>query len=156
LRVHWQPGPPCVVRQCRPLQQVVMNLIQNACDAAGRPAAGALPTLWLDAATATGGQRGRMTFATTARALPDEHLSRIFDPFFTTKPVGKGTGLGLSISYGIVEQHGGALFARNHPEGGAEFVLELPRSMAGPSEVEADRVPTGDPAEITRPCRAPP
>jgi two-component system sensor histidine kinase HupT/HoxJ len=58
--------------------------------------------------------------------IANEHLSRIFDPFFTTKPVGKGTGLGLSISYGIVEQHGGRLTARNHPEGGAEFVLELP------------------------------
>jgi two-component system, NtrC family, sensor histidine kinase HupT/HoxJ len=60
--------------------------------------------------------------------IAPEHLSHIFDPFFTTKPVGKGTGLGLSISYGIVEQHGGTLRAHNHPEGGAEFVLELPLS----------------------------
>jgi two-component system sensor histidine kinase HupT/HoxJ len=53
-------------------------------------------------------------------------LSRLFDPFFTTKPVGKGTGLGLSISYGIIEQHQGHLVARNHPQGGAEFTIELP------------------------------
>ena len=58
--------------------------------------------------------------------VADVHLSRIFDPFFTPKPVGKGTGLGLSISYGIVEQHGGTLSARNAPQGGAEFVIELP------------------------------
>jgi two-component system, NtrC family, sensor histidine kinase HupT/HoxJ len=55
-------------------------------------------------------------------------LLRIFDPFFTTKPVGKGTGLGLSISYGIVEQHGGRLSARNTEDGGAEFLLELPQA----------------------------
>ena len=58
--------------------------------------------------------------------IAPEHLNRIFDPFFTTKAVGKGTGLGLSISYGIVEQHGGHLSARNHPEGGAEFLIRLP------------------------------
>jgi two-component system sensor histidine kinase HupT/HoxJ len=60
--------------------------------------------------------------------IPPEHLLRIFDPFFTTKPVGKGTGLGLSISYGLVEQHGGRLSARNG-EQGAEFWMELPLAV---------------------------
>jgi two-component system sensor histidine kinase HupT/HoxJ len=70
----------------------------------------------------------RVTVRDNGPGIPPEHLLRIFDPFFTTKPVGKGTGLGLSISYGIVEQHGGSLTARNAEGGGAEFVLELPRA----------------------------
>jgi two-component system sensor histidine kinase HupT/HoxJ len=120
--VHWAPGPPCsVLGSAGQLLQVVMNLVQNAYDAA---AARDVPELWIvaecDDATA------RLRFRDNGPGIAAEHLSRIFDPFFTTKPVGKGTGLGLSISYGIVEQHGGRLSAGNCVEGGAEFVLELP------------------------------
>jgi len=102
---------------------VLMNLLQNACDAAASRA-GERPVLWID--TEQDGSRVRLRLRDNGPGIPPEHLTRIFDPFFTTKPVGKGTGLGLSISYGIVEQHGGTLSARNHPDGGAEFTLELP------------------------------
>ena len=68
----------------------------------------------------------RITLHDNGPGIAPEALSHVFEPFFTTKPVGKGTGLGLSISYGIVERHGGQLSARNHPQGGAEFVLRLP------------------------------
>jgi C4-dicarboxylate-specific signal transduction histidine kinase len=51
----------------------------------------------------------------------------MYDPFFTTKPIGKGLGLGLSISYGIVQDFGGQIHARNRPDGGAELIVELPR-----------------------------
>ena len=71
----------------------------------------------------------RLSVVDNGLGIAPEHLLRIFDPFFTTKPVGKGTGLGLSISYGIVEQHGGRLSARNAEAGGAEFVLELPKAQ---------------------------
>ncbi len=125
IELDWTPGEPCIVQgSAGQLQQVVMNLLQNACDAAGSDG----QTVRLDLACEGRGDRVRMTLRDNGPGIPDEYLSRIFEPFFTTKPVGKGTGLGLSISYGIVEQHGGTLTARNHPDGGAEFVLELPRT----------------------------
>lgn len=65
----------------------------------------------------------------TGPGIAPEISSRIFDPFFTTKPVGKGTGLGLSISYRIVQEHGGALSAANHPQGGAVMTLTLPAAQ---------------------------
>lgn len=103
------------------LQQVIMNLVQNACDATASQSQPAL--------TVTGDIEDGMVilrFADNGPGISEEHLGRLFEPFFTTKPVGQGTGLGLSISYSIVERHGGKLSARNIPGGGAEFILALP------------------------------
>ncbi|NTV11150.1 MAG: PAS domain-containing protein [Zoogloea sp.] len=103
------------------MQQVMMNLVQNAWDAtAGRPS----PRLDIEARCEQG--KVVVAFRDNGPGIDPAHLARIFDPFFTTKPVGKGTGLGLSISYGIVERHGGKLAACNHPDGGAVFTLTLP------------------------------
>ncbi|MDY7577053.1 histidine kinase dimerization/phospho-acceptor domain-containing protein [Herbaspirillum sp. RTI4] len=122
--VHWTPGAELfVMGNTGKLLQVVMNLIQNACDAASDTRTAA-PQLWITAQT--NDQLVSIFLHDNGSGIFPDHLSRIFDPFFTTKPVGKGTGLGLSISYGIIEQHAGKLYARNHPEGGAEFVIELP------------------------------
>jgi len=121
--VHWKAGAPLTVMgNAGKLLQVIMNLIQNACDAAaaGNPA----PTLRI--ASEMRSDTIVLTLHDNGPGIAPGHLSHVFDPFFTTKPVGKGTGLGLSISYGIIEQHGGKLYARNHPDGGAEFVIELP------------------------------
>ncbi|MGS5090075.1 ATP-binding protein [Hydrogenophaga sp. A37] len=123
--VRWQARAPCTVMgSAGQLQQVMMNLLQNAFDAVGGPGV-VSPCVWV--AMASEGTQVHVTVRDNGPGIPPEHLLRIFDPFFTTKPVGKGTGLGLSISYGIVEQHGGRLSARNAEGGGAEFVLELPK-----------------------------
>ena len=125
FEVQWTPGPPCTVQgSAGQLLQVMMNLIQNAYDAAAG-VAGNLPALRISGEC--DGALTRLHFHDNGPGIAPEHLSRLFDPFFTTKPVGKGTGLGLSISYGIVEQHGGRLVAANHAAGGAVFTLELPR-----------------------------
>ncbi len=132
FEVHWSAGPPCFVQgSAGHLLQVVMNLLQNAYDAAAAQSGtqpGRVPALWITTECET--SMVRLHFRDNGPGIAAEHLSRIFDPFFTTKPVGKGTGLGLSISYGIVEQHGGRLAARNHDGGGAVFTIELPR-LAG-------------------------
>ena len=124
VEVQWQAGETCTVMgSAGQLQQVMMNLLQNGFDAVGQREA---PRIVVSLERADGVVR--VTLRDNGPGIPPEHLLRIFDPFFTTKPVGKGTGLGLSISYGIVEQHGGRLSARNAEGGGAEFVLELPQA----------------------------
>jgi signal transduction histidine kinase len=104
------------------MQQVLLNLVQNAHQAmARRPGERAL-TVRLRPRD----DRVAIEVIDTGPGIPPQLLSRIFDPFFTTKPPGEGSGLGLSVSYGIVAQHGGRLYAENRPEGGAVFVVELP------------------------------
>jgi two-component system sensor histidine kinase HupT/HoxJ len=103
------------------MQQVVMNLVQNAIDATEKSEP---PRLHI-----TGridGGRISVSFHDNGPGFKGDQLGRVFDPFYTTKPVGKGTGLGLSISYGIVERHHGTLQAANHPAGGAVLTLTLP------------------------------
>jgi PAS domain S-box-containing protein len=62
----------------------------------------------------------------TGPGIPAHILPHIFDPFFTTKQEGEGTGLGLSLAYSIVEKHGGYIHAKNNPDQGAAFTIELP------------------------------
>ncbi|MGB5746580.1 MAG: ATP-binding protein [Desulfobacterales bacterium] len=94
----------------------------------------------LNAAQAMEG-RGRLTLKThlesdknlvgieisdTGPGISRNVIAHIFEPFYTTKEEGKGTGLGLSLAYGIVENHGGRIAARNKPDGGAVFYITLP------------------------------
>ena len=103
------------------LQQVAMNLVQNACDATLHQ-----PAPRLQIVGRLEGGNVCLRFIDNGPGIAEQHLDRLFEPFFTTKPVGHGTGLGLSISYGIVDRHGGKLAAVNLPGGGAEFILTLP------------------------------
>ena len=103
------------------LQQVLVNLVQNAIDATEK-----IEDPILDVSAELSPTSVRLRFHDNGPGFTPENLSHVFDPFFTTKPVGKGTGLGLSISYGIVERHGGELTAANHEDGGAVLTLRLP------------------------------
>jgi signal transduction histidine kinase len=86
----------------------------------------------------------RISTSDNGPGISPEHLDQIFNPFFTTQEVGKGTGLGLSIAYGIVRQHGGALWVESVLGEGATFHVELPISEAAgdlkPSVPEPTRV----------------
>ena len=110
LKVQGTPGH---------IQQIVMNLIQNAMDAV-QGHEGAAITVEI------GIENGRavLTVRDTGPGVAEENRAAIFDPFFTTNPVGQGTGLGLSISAKIAEEHGGALTLGPGP--GGDFRLALP------------------------------
>ncbi|OIQ73048.1 C4-dicarboxylate transport sensor protein DctB [mine drainage metagenome] len=126
FEIHWTHGADChVLGNAGQLLQVMMNLIQNACDAASTKTN---PQPRLQISLVPDGSTVHLHFADNGPGIAPEHLSKVFDPFFTTKSVGQGTGLGLSISYGIVQQHGGQLSCANGPQGGAVFTLSLPRS----------------------------
>lgn len=144
--IHWTPQAPCMVLgSAGQLQQVLMNLIQNAYDAAS--AAPATPELWIslthDARWAT------IRLRDNGPGIPAEHLGKLFDPFFTTKPVGQGTGLGLSISFGAVEQHGGRLSGGNAADGGAAFTVSLPLLPAARPHTDAAPAPPCEPPTAT-------
>jgi PAS domain S-box-containing protein len=115
------------------LQQVILNLISNACDAmAGRPADHRLLTI-----TTSITPDGWVELAVQDRGtgIPPERLDQIFDAFFTTKT--SGLGLGLAICRSIVNAHGGRLWAVNNPFGGATFHLALdPAGRANKAAVQ--------------------
>jgi len=105
------------------LEQVLLNLLQNAADALD----GAERRRISVGVEEDGGEIA-LRVNDSGPGIADEDLPHVFEPFFTTKEVGKGTGLGLSISYGIAEALGGSLKAANAPHGGAEFTLRLRRA----------------------------
>ncbi len=103
------------------LEQVLVNLLGNAADALQGQAVRRVDIWW-----ECGTERVSLHLRDTGPGLSSEALQRMFEPFFTTKSVDRGLGLGLVISAGIVRDFGGTLQGFNHPQGGAEFVLELP------------------------------
>jgi signal transduction histidine kinase/CheY-like chemotaxis protein len=103
--------------------QVFLNLITNAVDA--MPGGGTL-SIASDLLREGGGRWWEVRFSDTGPGILEEVLPRIFDPFFTTKPEEKGTGLGLAVTHGIIDAHGGKIWAESPPGQGATFVVRLP------------------------------
>jgi two-component system NtrC family sensor kinase len=130
-----QPGLPTIHASLSELQQVLLNLINNALDAMEKTG-GTLEIavkhlagdLWIHVSDSGPG-------------IPAANLERIFDPFFTTKPVGKGTGLGLSICYGIVTRMGGEIDAISEIGSGTEFRIRLPIEREGMEAEEQEGAP---------------
>ena len=135
VTVHRQYAPIPRVR-CRggQVQQVFMNLLTNAAQAAG-PGGEIFLTRG-----ARGQRRARQRARHRGRACRPSCRRKIFDPFFTTKDVGEGTGLGLAISQRIVRSHGGRIELGPPERGrGAEFIVWLPLDAAGRSAKESRR-----------------
>jgi len=120
LERQFEASVPVVIADPHQLEQVFLNIINNAVDALLEAGQGG--TLQVKVYGADG-----HVFAEFHDSGPGiKEPSRVFDPFYTTKTVGKGTGLGLSICYGIVKEHGGDITARNRAEGGATITVRLP------------------------------
>jgi two-component system NtrC family sensor kinase len=118
---HLDEELPEVIGDAHQLQQVFLNILNNANDAVhevGRPAR-------IEIMSTKSGDSVEVSFTDNGNGI--SHPDKIFDPFFTTKEVGKGTGLGLSICYGIVKEHGGEILCHNNLGGqGATFIVRLP------------------------------
>jgi PAS domain S-box-containing protein len=126
--------PALVVADPHQIEQVFLNIINNAVDAileTGRTGKVKIRVFCQNGHVCT-------QFTDDGPGLKD--AKRIFDPFYTTKSVGKGTGLGLSICYGIVKEHGGDITANNAPEGGAVIEVKLPVAAAAPIEAESPKL----------------
>jgi signal transduction histidine kinase len=112
----------CLVRvDPAQMEQVFINLIFNAVEAMGGKG-----RLTISAKSVDRGEGIQISIRDTGCGIPEEHMERLFEPFFTTKGVGQGTGLGLSISRGIVENHGGTIWATSKVGQGTTFSIRLP------------------------------
>ena len=120
--VELAPDLPMTMADSDQIHQAFVNIISNAEQAMTE----AHSKGKLSVKTQRVGEMVQAAFTDDGPGIPEDDLKSIFDPFFTTKGVGKGTGLGLSICYGIVEEHGGHMYARSKPGKGATFVVEIP------------------------------
>jgi len=126
---HFSPDLPLIQADPVQLQQVFINLFNNAAEAMEDGGTITITTQPVD------GQWVEIQISDTGCGIPEESLGRLFTPFFTTKPVGKGTGLGLSIVYGIIKMHRGQIHVQSQVGKGTTFTVtlpvKLPREEAG-------------------------
>ena len=111
------------------LQQVLLNLLNNAIDAITERHGSEGGELSVQAGPAAGG-RVRISVTDNGAGISPDNLKKIFTPFFTTKPPGKGTGLGLYVCYGIIEGMGGTMEVESQRGVGTTFIVHLPASGA--------------------------
>ena len=119
------PSLPLIMANPHRLQEVVLNLVINGEQAILETQTGGRLVIRSRARPGV----ARIEVEDSGPGIPEEVMPHIFEPFFTTKEVGQGTGLGLSICYGIVEEHGGHIWAESRQgpaDHGTTFIVELP------------------------------
>jgi two-component system NtrC family sensor kinase len=117
----YQKDLPRIESDTSQLQQVFLNILDNAIDAIDKNGS-------ITVTTRSHPETGEVdiAIADTGKGIPRETLEKIFDPFFTTKKVGEGTGLGLTISYSIIEKLGGRINVESAEGKGTTFHITLP------------------------------
>ena len=117
---NYDPALPPLITDANQLQQVILNIVNNARDAIGSNPGEIV------IATSRRGSRMVVSIRDNGGGMTPEVLEKLFVPFFTTKEVGRGTGLGLSVSYGIVRNLGGEIEVESIAGEGSTFKLVLP------------------------------
>ncbi|MBK9029860.1 MAG: response regulator [Myxococcales bacterium] len=100
------------------LTQVLVNLLENAAQAAG-------PGGWVRVDTGSDDDKARIEISDSGPGVPAALREKVFEPFFTTKPPGQGTGLGLATARDLIQRHQGTLDIRSRDDR-TTFVIELP------------------------------
>lgn len=122
LTLNLKEGLPKVVTDKGQVQQVFLNIINNAVDAVNEGGKIDISSTRKDEKTV------RVLIRDNGIGIPKDKLKHIFEPFYTTKEKGKGTGLGLSISYGIMQRLGGTILVESEVYKGTTFIVEIPIS----------------------------
>ena len=130
INTNIQKDLPAIEASQTELQQVLLNLINNALDAMEKKGGTMSISAQLEEDNIV------IEVSDNGPGIPEDNLARIFDPFFTTKPVGKGTGLGLSICYGIIKKLGGEITVRSVIDIGTTFRVIIPLSKDRENNVE--------------------
>lgn len=116
------PGLPRTMADLHQIEQVFLNLLNNAVQAVADSGYAGV----IGIATRAEGDNVFISVTDNGDGISPENQGRIFDPFFTTREVGKGPGLGLSICYGIIEEHGGKIRVESRKGSGTTMTVELP------------------------------
>jgi two-component system, NtrC family, sensor kinase len=127
-RSLWMAPIKCMGNANR-LQQIVVNLVQNAFDASRENEAVSVRVELIEG-------YGVISVEDKGPGVPSQEQKHIFEPFFTTKPEGVGTGLGLAISHSIAKEHAGELLVKEGLCGGARFELRLPVALGTANRVK--------------------
>ena len=120
----FQSELPIIESDQSQLQQVFLNLINNAIDAVEKDGLIEVKTRKKDSQIV-------VAIKDNGPGVAEEHLKKVFDPFFTTKETGKGIGLGLSVSYNIIKKLGGTIKVESKISEGAVFSVKLPIKIPG-------------------------
>ena len=113
------PKLPTTMTEGHRLQQILLNLIDNALDAVGHDGK-------VEIITSHNGQEIAIQVVDNGPGIPPDVMKRIWDPFFTTKEQGKGTGLGLAISQNIIRTLGGSIHVESGVGEGTVFTVKVP------------------------------
>jgi len=122
FNLNLQENLPVLFSDHGQLQQIFLNIINNAIDAIGHDGE-------ITITSQVEGDSVVVGIQDNGPGIPEKILQQIFEPFFTTKETGKGTGLGLSITYGLVKKLGGTIRATSTLGQGAFFEVRFPLSL---------------------------